>query len=155
MMVLIASIGNILINIVIYAVLFNIIYRVMFSGIKHPKILSVALYTILMLIKIVITQINYFILHGISAIPQFLIATAVYVVLGFTIVIILDRIANYKSKRYFVVLAIVMAFVAEVLLARILFVAINAIIGILIFLNWLIMFIVKTWVKVTFNLNWF
>ena len=150
---LIANAGNILINIAIYAVLFNIIYKVMFSGIKHPKCVSIVLYIIVMEIKFIVAEMEFFTALGIGALPQFLISIGVYLVLGLAIILILDRMADYKSRKSFVVIGIVMAFVAEILLARILFVAINAIIGVLIFLNWLIMFIVKTWVKVIFNLT--
>lgn len=137
---------NILGNIVIYAVLFNIIYSILFSGIRYPKTASIIAY-------IVVMEIKLFIAHNRISLLTFFISVIVYLLLGIGIIILLDRIGSYKSKKYFVIIGIILGYIAEILLAKILFVAVMGIINIIMAIIWIIIFIIKSYFTGTVNLD--
>ena len=125
--------GNILINIVVYAVLFNIIYSILFSGIRYPKSASVITYIVVMEIKLFIAQ------NRIS-----LISLIVYLLLGIGIIILFDKIGKYKSKRYFIIMGIIVGYIAELLLARILFIVVIRIIDVIMAIIGIVMFLIRS-----------
>ena len=137
---------NMLGNIVIYAVLFNIIYSILFSGIRYPKSVSVIAYIIVMEIKL-------FIAPNRISLLTFFISIVVYLLLGIGIVIILDKMANYKSKKYFVIIGIILGYIAEVLLAKILFIAVMGVIDIIMAIIWIIIFLIKSCFTGTVNID--
>lgn len=137
---------NMLGSIVIYAVLFNIIYSILFSGIRYPKSVSVIAYIIVMEIKLFIDQ------NRISLLT-FFISIVVYLLLGIGIVILLDKMANYKSKKYFVIIGIIIGYIAEVLLAKILFIAVMGVIDIIMAIIWIIIFLIKSCFTGTVNID--
>lgn len=146
MELLIANAKDILINIAIYAILFNIIYSILFSGIKYPKTASIIAYIIVMEIKLFIapTRITLF---------TFFISTIVFLILGIIIVKILDEMANYKKKKSFVIIGVILGYLAELLLVKILFMAVSVLIDIIIVIIWIAKYYFKAWFSVTFNIN--
>lgn len=142
---LIANAKDILINIAVYAILFNIIYSILFSGIKYPKTISIIAYIIVMEIKLFIstTRLTLF---------TFCILIIVYLILGIIIVKILDEMANYKPKKSFIIIGVILGYVAELLLVKILFMAISVLIDIIIIIIWLAKHYLKTCFSVIFNI---
>ena len=116
---------NILINVAIYAVLFNIMYSMILSGVKYRT--NVILYVVIMEIKIFITYGSTIHVIGIMTLYRFFASLVVYTILGLIIVKILDKMVNYHSKIYFVVLSIVIGYLIEFLLGRILYVIMDII----------------------------
>ena len=135
-------------NIAIYAILFNIIYSILFSGIRYPKSVSVIAYILVMEIKL-------FIAHGRISSFTFFTSIVVYLLLGLGIVILLDKIANYKPKKSVVIIGIIIGYLADLLLVRILFVAVSGIINIIMAIIWIIIFIIKSFFTGTANIDWF
>ena len=137
---------NTLGNIIIYAILFNIIYSILFSGIRYPKSTSTIIYIVVMETKLLIA-------HNRISLLTFFISVIVYLLLGIGIVILLDKIGTYKSKKYFVIVGIILGYIAEVILAKILFIAVSGIISIIMTTIWIIFFIIKSYFTGSVNID--
>lgn len=135
---------EILINVVIYLVLFNIMYSMLLSGAKYRS--NVSLYVITMEIKFLITYGSTIHVIAIMSLYRFFASLIVYTILGLIIVKILDEMVNYHSRISFVVLSIALAFAGEFLLGSILYAILDII------TLFLIIFL-KTMVKAIFS--WF
>lgn len=110
--IIINNLGDIILNITIYAVLFNIIYSMIFAG-KNFWI-SVLIYVVTMIIKL-------FIMYGSVPIHAFFISIIVYVILGIIIIKLLDEMANDSSKLSCIIWGIIIAYVLDMTLAKILY----------------------------------
>ena len=137
---------NTLGNIIIYAILFNIIYSILFSGIRYSKSTSTIIYIVVMETKLLIA-------HNRISLLTFFISVIVYLLLGIGIVILLDKIGTYKSKKYFVIVGIILGYIAEVILAKILFIAVSGIISIIMTTIWIIFFIIKSYFTGSVNID--
>ena len=113
------TIQEILINVVIYAILSNIMYSLLVSG-KSFKT-NVILYVITMELKFLIMFGSE--VYGISVMTLYRVITSiiVYTILGLMIVKIQDKIVNYHSRISFVILSIIIGCIIEFLLAGIIF----------------------------------
>lgn len=83
----------------------------------------------------------------------FFISIVVYLILGLIIVKILDKMANYKPRKSFVIIGIIISYLVELLVVRVLFFAVRAVIDILIVLIWIIKYYFQAWFSITFNLH--
>ena len=113
------TIQEILINVVIYAILSNIMYSLLVSG-KSFKT-NVILYVITMELKFLIMFGSE--VYGISVMTLYRVITSiiVYTILGLIIVKIQDKMVNYHSRISFVILSIIIGCIIEFLLAGIIF----------------------------------
>lgn len=110
------STENLLINIAIYAVLFNIMYSMIFNGKEFWA--NVILYVIAMEIKLFITA-------GEIPISSFFISIAVYVIIGLIIVKIAYTLADHTSRISFVLASIAIGYLLEIMLTTVLYQILN------------------------------
>lgn len=125
---------DILIDVAIYAILFNIIYSMTLRDTK--KTTRVILYIIVMSIK-------FFVVYGGISFFAFFISTITALIVGLIMIKISDEMVNYHPRFSFVVINIAVAFFLELLLGRLLYVVIG-----------MIMFFAKIWIYSMFNINY-
>ena len=112
--------STILLNIVIYAILFNIIYSMLYK--VNSFWLNVIIYVVAMEIKLFILYNGEFI----SCYTIF-ISLLVYFILGIIIIKIMDRVSDYYARLPFVIAGVGIALLTEWILGGILFIIIELI----------------------------
>ena len=125
---------DILINVAIYAVLFNIIYSMTLRNTN--KTTRVIFYIIVMSIK-------YFILYGGVSFYGFFISIITALIVGLIMIKISDEMVNYHPRFSFVVINVAVAYFLDLLLGRLLYIVIG-----------MIMFFTKIWIYAMFNINY-
>lgn len=86
-----------LLSIFIDAIIFNIIYSSLNSGIKY--LANVLIYTIGMEIKLALTT-------GFISLTMFLLTFGTYFIIGLVLIFILSKISEYTSRISFIILSI-------------------------------------------------
>lgn len=106
------STQNLLIDIVIYAILFNIMYSMIFTGKEFWA--NVILYVITMEIKLFITS-------GTMQLSSFFVSIAIYIIIGLIVVKISYKLIDYCSRISFVLASIAIGYLLELMLTRVLY----------------------------------
>lgn len=118
------GIENIVIDIVFYTVLLNIMYSLILSENSYQK--NVIVYIIAM-------ELKFFITSNEITLTTVFVSLAVYLILSLIIVKILNNIANYNRKISFIISSMLVCIMAELLLGRILYIALYKIVSAIMF----------------------
>ena len=113
---------NFILDIAIYLVIFSVMYYMIFAGKKFGTSL---------MIYIIGMEIKFFIEHEPLTLTEFIVSFCMYLILGLLIVKISYKMADYYVKSVFVIVGTMVAYILEILLTGILFIAVGIPIGLL------------------------
>ena len=113
---------NFILDIAIYLVIFSVMYYMIFAGKKFGTSL---------MIYIIGMEIKFFIEHEPLTLTEFIVSFCMYLILGLLIVKISYKMADYYVKSVFVIVGTMVAYILEILLTGILFIAVGIPIGFL------------------------
>ena len=113
---------NFILDIAIYLVIFSVMYYMIFAGKKFGASL---------MIYIIGMEIKFFIEHEPLTLTEFIVSFCMYLILGLLIVKISYKMADYYVKSVFVIVGTMVAYILEILLTGILFIAVGIPIGLL------------------------
>ncbi len=92
------SVINLVVSLAIDAVIINIIYSTINSGVSYLK--NVIIYMVCL-------QVRLMLLTGIVSIEMFLLAAGIYFVIGLIVIWILSKMAEYFARISFIVIGII------------------------------------------------